>query len=71
MLWHGEVVRSSGSVGEDAHLVDEVRDELAAADLEYLHGLAGGLECGATADLIARRTVAVNQAPHLLYLTEV
>jgi hypothetical protein len=63
MLWHGEVVRSSGSLGEDAHLVDEVRDELAAADLEYLHGLTGGLECGATADLIARRTVAVNQAP--------
>jgi hypothetical protein len=61
MFRHGEIVRTGGSLGEHTHLVDEVGDELAPADLEDLDGLSRGLERGAVAHRVARRTVAIYQ----------
>ena len=67
MLRDGEIVGTSRPLGEHAHLVDEVGDELAPPDLEYLHGLSRGLQGGAIPHLVARRSVAVDQYPALLY----
>jgi hypothetical protein len=61
VLGHGEVVGTGRSLGEHAHLVDEVGNELAPPDLEYLDGLPRRLEGGAVAHLVAGRTVAVDQ----------
>jgi hypothetical protein len=61
MFGHREIVWAGRSLGEHAHLVDEVGDELAPADLEYLDGLPGGLQGGAVSHRVARRTVAVDQ----------
>ena len=71
MLGNGEVVRSGGSLGEDAHLVDEVGDELAAPDLEYLHGLSRSLERGAVPHRVTRWPVAIYQSPASRFGTNV
>jgi hypothetical protein len=63
VLGDGEVVGSGWSLGEDAHLVDEVGYELAAPDFEYLHGLSRGLERGAIPHRVTRRPVAIYQSP--------
>jgi hypothetical protein len=67
VLGDGEIVGASRLLGEHAHLVDEVGYELAASDFEYLNGLPGGLQDGALSNLVARRSVAVDQGPTLLY----
>lgn len=63
MLGDGQVIRAGRPLGEHAHLVDEVGDELAPPELEYLHGLPRGFERCAVPDPVARRTVAVYQDP--------
>jgi hypothetical protein len=63
MLGHGEVVGSCGLPCEHAHLVDEVGDELAPPDFEYLHGLSGSLQGGALPYPVARGSIAVDQVP--------
>ena len=67
MLGYRQIVGSCWLLCEHAHLVDEVGDELAASDFEYLHGLPRGLQDGALPNLVARRSVAVDQGPALLY----
>jgi hypothetical protein len=62
MLGDGEVIGTGRLLGEHAHLVDEVGDELTSPDLEYLDGLSRGLQDGAVPHPVARRTVAVDQA---------
>jgi hypothetical protein len=59
VLGYGEVIGAGWSLGEHAYLVDEVRNELAPADFEYLDGLARGLERGPVTHLVASRTVAI------------
>jgi hypothetical protein len=71
VLGHRQIVGTGGSLGEDAHLVDEVGDELAATDLEYLHWLSRCLERGAVAYRVARRTVAIYQFPAFRFDTNV
>src|SRR5918993_1496102 len=44
MLRHREVVGPRGLLCEDAYFVDEVGDELAPPDVEYLDRLSGSLE---------------------------
>ena len=61
MLGNREGVRSRGLLGEDAHFVDEVGDELAPPHFEYLHGLSRGPEGGASAHRVAGGPVAVDQ----------
>ena len=63
MLRHREVIGASGPLGEHAHLVDEVGDELAPPDLKYLDGLSRGLQGGMLPHLVACRTITVNQDP--------
>jgi geranylgeranyl reductase family protein len=65
VLRDGEVVGAGRVLGEHAHFVDEVGDELAPPDLEYLDGLPRGLQGGAAPDLVARRTVAIDQRTRL------
>ena len=67
VLGDGEVVGTGGSLSEDADLVDEVRDELAPADFEYLDGLSRGFEGGSVAYLVSGRTVAIYQPWCLLF----
>ncbi len=71
MLGNGEVVGAGWSLGEHAHLVDEVGDELTPPDLEYLDGLSCSFQGGAFPRLVARRTVAVDQYPASSFATNV
>jgi hypothetical protein len=67
VLGYGEVIRAGRFLGEHAYLVDEVRDELAPADFEYLDGLSRGFEGGSVAYLVSGRTVAIYQPWCLLF----
>ncbi len=71
VLGDRKVVRAGRTLGEDAHLVDEVRDELAAPNFQYLDGLPRGLQGGVAPDLVASRTVAVNQGTASHFATNV
>jgi hypothetical protein len=68
MFGDGEVVGTGGSLGEHAHLVDEVRDELAPAYMEYLDGLTRGLEGCPVPHLVAGRAIAIYHSSCLLSL---
>src|SRR5215203_481057 len=61
MFRHGEIVGSCWFLCEDAYFVDEVGDELAPSDLEYLDGLSGSLEGCALSYCVACRPVAIDQ----------
>ena len=63
MLGHGEIVGSCGLLCEDAYFVDEVGDELAPSDFEYLDWLSGSLEGRALSHPVACRPVAVDHVP--------
>jgi hypothetical protein len=67
VLGYGEVVGAGWSLGEHAYLVDEVRDELAPADFEYLDGLSRGFEGGSAAYLVSSRAVAIYHSWCLLF----
>jgi hypothetical protein len=67
VLGYGEVIGAGWSLGEHAYLVDEVRDELAPADFEYLDGLSRGFEGGSVAYLVSGRAVAIYHSWCLLF----
>ena len=63
MFRHREIVGSCRLLCEDAHLVDEVGDELAPPDFQYPYGLARGLQGRLFAYCVAGGPVAVDQVP--------
>jgi hypothetical protein len=63
MLRDREVVGSRWLLCEDAYFVDEVGDELAPPDFEYLDRLSGSLEGRALTNLVARGPVTIDQVP--------
>jgi hypothetical protein len=67
VLGYGEVIGAGWSLGEHAYLVDEVRDELAPADFEYLDGLSRGFEGGSVAYLVSGQAVAIYHSWCLLF----
>jgi hypothetical protein len=63
MFRHGEIVGPGWLLCEHAHLVDEVGDELAPPDVEYLDRLSCSLEGRSFTYRVARGTVSIDQVP--------